>query len=255
MALLSWKSSRGFPSHSRKGQNPHSLQDLYSYLSDLIPHSTTTISLSLLFLEQLYLLLSPDLYRNSPPHRLALAGLLFPQKACCISYLLLGKRLLHNKVIQRNKCLLSHIMSVDQEFRDGFIRWFWLRPLLWLQFKMLARTAVIWRFNGTGYFSGWSHGWQVDSEAGLSAFWHESLPRLLDCTHNLAAGFPRGRDLRGWCGIHIAAYDSALKVPHDHLCHTLLVTRTSFNSKVIRPLVSTKTCVWLPGGKDHPATT
>lgn len=78
-------------------------------------------------------------------------------------------------------------MSV--EFRNvrnselTFVRRFWFRPLLWLQFRTLASIAVIYSFNGTGGICKLEHmpGKLTLREASVPSDTRLSL-ELLDCT-------------------------------------------------------------------------
>ena len=156
----------------------------------------------------------------------------FPQKACYISYPLLGNVWPQKVLTWRNKCLLSPIISVDPEFTSNFMRWFWFRPLLWLQFKTLDSTEVTCGCNRTGVICKGGHKPGNGTLREASVLSDTSLsPERLDCTQP-SSRLPRDeRYKRVTCNPHCCVW-SSLGCPSDVLCHTLLVTQISPGSSV-----------------------
>lgn len=75
--------------------------------------------------------------------------------------------------LNNNKCLLSHTISVGQEFDGGLVDWFRLRFSHEFVAKMLAEDAVISKFNGSeGSNSSVTclHDWQVYATCWQEAF-------------------------------------------------------------------------------------
>lgn len=75
----------------------------------------------------------------------------------------------------------------------------------------------------------------------------DDLPNV-ECSHSMAANFPKANDPRGRRGQkpQCLSYDLAPEETYQHFCSTLLITQT----KQSRGLVGTPR-VWTPGGRGH----
>lgn len=135
---------------------------------------------------------------------------------CCIS-------LLQNLVAQNNTYLLPHIVFLGREFGSSLVEWFWLKISYMVVVTMLARVAVIWKFD-----------WSYWSTYGLIT---EGLsPSPCGPLHRAAWGSSQYGSLLfpEWViqekeqgGSHIAFYVLISGITYHHFCHILIIRSKS----------------------------